>query len=975
MTPQNFTIGVYEDRWAYVWLLAAAARDLVTDVPPDQLTVIWYQIHHPLAEWINLFQSPQKTLLPPFGERPFRIDGDSELLRSEYALKWTGQKDIRELCEQGTPPGGISIVEDMDECPLPNLIVVDHHLFDLRTAGLALEGGGHGQIIVQGLQEYFGGSSHTAPIFLTSQMSLAGNTGIDILGLGRGRGAHVSWFPRPEKESPTKLPKRFEQALGEEISFWRRNRDVLGTTYKHSDLRHYDPPFEHVVIHSRCAFHLDKSALEKETSAAILFRDRELTHDQIADALLARHCKAYLEIRENVTQEDVDRLRNLAERFPLPIVLIYWNAAENVGSLEDCGVLAHLVRGNKTDLRDLMQAAAVEWTQRLAAIDTVVGGQRLREIRDDLLRWRLATKSVGLSANTPKLGGHGMLVVGPTGAGKTAVSKWCHFYSNHITQDDQIIEGLLKDITVPDPDPKKEGHVMPLRLACHSSSPTDFLVTWAKTILDHCHSGMPENPNLLQVMAAAFKANGQRPWQVNLVGVTRHDEFVMQMAGAYPSWTGTKWPYGWRSGAILDATNNSLILNEIGELESDAQGLLLELIERGGPIRPMFAPIGAEVTARNVLFIMATDRVDRIREQLLYRCRMVRVPSLLEGQEDIPELARHRLMPRWCCLSERAEQLLKGWPYWPGNHRSLHGVLDFAAEQLPPDRRVIRVPDVIRALWKEDLIRIPTRLESLIKWILEWPELDRHGPGPSILQTVIDGLPQPVTEEWETLIEDLNKIAEQSLANPSAHFTDLLGTKNLQKAPNKELILSRAVRLFVHEIFWTLKDRNEGLESTIKAARLTREEKLVEVAGGDFEHRLVKELLGSALVTLSLATILWHVLQTKPADIIEANQLLNSRVPKATGRRSQDQDDAANGKARGLTTEDAKNKRMSGSSRTRDQVPRFDDASVSQTRSEAGQFSLAVVKANDSPLRRSLFDYAEDRRDRNYFSPRGHDKH
>jgi hypothetical protein len=355
--------------------------------------------------------------------------------------------------------------------------------------------------------------------------------------------------------------------------------------------------------------------------------------------------------------------------------------------------------------------------------------------------------------------------------------------------------------------------VVPLLEACRlignriRQNRPKYLEQWGKKIIQHSGGQLPNSCRLQYLFDTAFEKASLRPLQVNLVGVTTNDEFVMQMAGAYPAWTAAQWPGDWRPGAIVNATNNSLILNEIGEIAGEAQGLLLELIERDGPVRPMFSPIGGEITAKNVLFIMATDRVDRVRPQLLHRCRIIRVPSLLKCQEDIPELARHRLLPRWCCLSEEAERLLAGWPYWPGNHRSLHAVLDFAAGRLACYRRVIRVSDVIRALWREDLMRIPTRLEDLVEWIRKWPELDEDRAQRTankaerdkigIVHKVATRFEQLPSKEWKMLRKELNRIADLTFENSSVRFKTPLRLNVPDPDKNKYDFTSTAIGLLV----------------------------------------------------------------------------------------------------------------------------------------------------------------------------------
>jgi hypothetical protein len=1037
MISKCFTLGVYEDRPPYFGFLAEAARSFVREGLLEEINILWYRLNQKLLDWTeDVRRGHTNHASYPFGEKPYLINltrKDDRLPVEATGLQWSalyGQKDIPpDLITRKHTPGKFYEIIHQAFCPPPNVLVVDHELFRRETAEAHSEDGS-AHLIIEGLRQYYGGESHTPPIFLSSYRALAAVASLDTLGIGRGRGTRLSWFPRSDEKQPTKLPDGFTQALREEVTLWVRNRELFGAKYGRANWISYNPPFDRTVVYYERNNFPKLDWLKSE--AGVVVRDEGLLPNEEVDGLLARHCRAYLEVRQEVSQSDVERLQGLAEEYPLPIVLIYMNTNQNVSSLGDCGVLVYHVKPHDGHADKQVEAAAGEWVRRMAGLDTVVGGQRLREIRDDLLRWRLGT--VPDEVRVPKMdggrvrpgdnsdwrngtysralnpGGRAVLVTGPTGAGKTAVSRWCHFYSGHITQDDKAVREMWENIRVPNPG--KKGFALSLKeivaKAGNKGNPRgksgdapegrlDFIEFWAKTLIDHGggkqngrgKKAAPANGDapadststaykayLEELLLDAFKSSGNRPWQVNLVGSTRADEFTMQIAGAYPSWSGNLGASDWRPGAILNATNNSLILNEVGELNGRAQGLLLELIERGGPIRPMFAPMAGEIKAQNVLFIMATDRVDKVRSQLRYRCRVLPVPSLLECQEDIPELARHRLLPRWCCLSERAEQILKVWPYWPGNHRSLHAVLDFAAERLPSSRRVIRVREVINALWREGLFRVPARLENLLNWVLGWPEIDADDLEDSILPRVKERLAILASEDWPAFIDHLNRIAELTLENPSAHFTDLLGTKKPEPPADKKQFISAALGVLFHEIFLTLEKSTSRLDTAIKSGKKVRDQRLDEIVGTDFDRRLAVELRDEAIVTLSLGTLLWRGVGIKPAEIAEANTLLAERPLKPSGRKPKgfgagDSGDRAADAEKGETpdVEDGGQK-VTGRRKSSDErggVPIYNTTKISETVTSAGRLSLAIMKVLDSPFSGSLFNYVDDRRDRNYF--------
>jgi DNA-binding NtrC family response regulator len=119
------------------------------------------------------------------------------------------------------------------------------------------------------------------------------------------------------------------------------------------------------------------------------------------------------------------------------------------------------------------------------------------------------------------------------------------------------------------------------------------------------------------------------------------------------------------------------------------QAKLLRAIESG-----VFRPIGATRDQRSDFRVVAAtnerlvDLADRgaFRFDLLHRLSgiVIKVPSLSERIEDIPELARHflRAESRLCAepigISDAAAQMLMATA-WPGNVRELKQVVDTAA--------------------------------------------------------------------------------------------------------------------------------------------------------------------------------------------------------------------------------------------------------------------------------------------------------
>ena len=137
------------------------------------------------------------------------------------------------------------------------------------------------------------------------------------------------------------------------------------------------------------------------------------------------------------------------------------------------------------------------------------------------------------------------------------------------------------------------------------------------------------------------------------------------------------------------ANGGTVFLDEVGELASDAQAMLLRFLQSGEG-----RAVGATTTTRfDVPIIAATHRdleaaitAGALREDLYYRLRRVvlQVPAVRERRDDIPLLvehvrraanARYRLAVPG--VSREALERRARHP-WPGNVRQLEPVLEEA---------------------------------------------------------------------------------------------------------------------------------------------------------------------------------------------------------------------------------------------------------------------------------------------------------
>ena len=139
------------------------------------------------------------------------------------------------------------------------------------------------------------------------------------------------------------------------------------------------------------------------------------------------------------------------------------------------------------------------------------------------------------------------------------------------------------------------------------------------------------------------------------------------------------------SGRFKQAEGGTLFLDEIGDMPAEAQTRLLRVLQEGE-----YTTVGGRVPIRtNVRIVAATHRdltqlirQGLFREDLYYRLNVVpiRMPSLRERREDIPELVKHFLTKSaeeglpWKMIDKQALEQLQVYN-WPGNVRELENVV------------------------------------------------------------------------------------------------------------------------------------------------------------------------------------------------------------------------------------------------------------------------------------------------------------
>jgi DNA-binding NtrC family response regulator len=151
-----------------------------------------------------------------------------------------------------------------------------------------------------------------------------------------------------------------------------------------------------------------------------------------------------------------------------------------------------------------------------------------------------------------------------------------------------------------------------------------------------------------------------------------------------------------RDGAFTAAHGGTIFIDEIGELELEAQPRLLRALEHR-KVKPVGAATYRDVDVR---VIAATNRdlreevrAGRFREDLYHRLAVVKVtlPPLRARKDDLPRLVHHFLAARPDLeLPPETLALLAEYD-WPGNVRELKNVIDRGLSLLGPpgDARVL----------------------------------------------------------------------------------------------------------------------------------------------------------------------------------------------------------------------------------------------------------------------------------------------
>ncbi|MCK4674600.1 MAG: sigma-54-dependent Fis family transcriptional regulator [Gammaproteobacteria bacterium] len=149
-----------------------------------------------------------------------------------------------------------------------------------------------------------------------------------------------------------------------------------------------------------------------------------------------------------------------------------------------------------------------------------------------------------------------------------------------------------------------------------------------------------------------------------------------------------------KDGYVQKAEGGTLFLDEIGELPVSLQAKLLRFVENGECQRlgsHQNEIVDVRIIAATNHDLLKQIKQGNFRQDLFYRLSVVtlRIPSLQERRNDIPELAKHFLQQAAernhtepCTFSHEALTQFKHYA-WPGNIRELKNVCEHVSALLP----------------------------------------------------------------------------------------------------------------------------------------------------------------------------------------------------------------------------------------------------------------------------------------------------
>jgi two-component system nitrogen regulation response regulator NtrX len=228
----------------------------------------------------------------------------------------------------------------------------------------------------------------------------------------------------------------------------------------------------------------------------------------------------------------------------------------------------------------------------------------------------------------------------------------------------------------------------------------------------------------------ARSRRGEGPFITLNCASMRPDRMEVELFGAEAGAQGADSPA--KIGTFEQAHGGTLLLDEVADMPLETQGKIVRVLQEqtfervGGRAR---VSVDVRVIASSNRDLAAEIAGGRFREDLYYRLNVVpiRVPSLRERREDIPDLTRYfmsraataaGMVPR--AFGEDAMAALQAYD-WPGNVRQLRNVIEWLlimtpgdpsapirSDMLPPEVGAI-VPASLKGEYSAEIMALPLR--------------------------------------------------------------------------------------------------------------------------------------------------------------------------------------------------------------------------------------------------------------------------
>jgi transcriptional regulator with PAS, ATPase and Fis domain len=290
---------------------------------------------------------------------------------------------------------------------------------------------------------------------------------------------------------------------------------------------------------------------------------------------------------------------------------------------------------------------------------------------------------------------------------------------------------------------------------------------------------------------------------IHQLSARRHNTFIAINCGAIPEGTVSSELFGHEKGAFTgaagsrkgyfeEANGGTIFLDEVGELPSETQAMLLRVLENGefirvGSSKPEKTDVRL-VAATNVRLAEAVEK-GKFREDLYYRLNTVPiyVPPLRERGDDVELLFRkfaadfsEKYHSRPLVLAPEAKEVLLAYPF-AGNVRQLKHIVEQMCV-LEGENRFIAAETLERYLPKNAPTRMPMLYEQGSSARDNFSERD-------ILYKILFDMRRDVTELKQLVLHLLQGQGSVAMLQEYRHLFQEVESNTAPKNPHTPIFL------------------------------------------------------------------------------------------------------------------------------------------------------------------------------------------